>query len=81
MAARSRPRNGTFKEDLSDAHEEKSMWEQIQRDLYKCSQLQTKQRENASKIQELEANMRNGRFPRFPLDVIMSPLLFYPFLT
>ena len=57
MAARNRPRNGAIKEDATDAHEEMAMWEQIRRDIEKLSEIQKRQKENSTKIIEMEEKM------------------------
>lgn len=57
MAARSRPRNGAVKDDPTDTHEELSLWEQIKRDLEKCSVIQKRSREVSKLIVETEASM------------------------
>ena len=57
MAARSRPRNGAIKEDPADAHEELSMWDQIEKDIKKCSAIQKRCREVSKQIVEMEEKM------------------------
>ena len=75
MAARNRPRNGGFKEDSADAHEEKSMWEQLQRDLRKCAQIQNKQKENSIKIQEMEVTIGKSESLYFLSELLMYELV------
>ena len=51
MAARNRPRNGPVKEDPD---EELSMWNQIKKDLEKCSVIQKRSKEVSEKIVAME---------------------------
>ena len=63
MAARSRPRNGAIKEDPADAHEELSMWDQIEKDIKKCSTIQKRCREVSKQIVEMEEKMGKCECP------------------
>ena len=63
MAARSRPRNGAIKEDPADAHEELSMWDQIEKDIKKCSAIQKRCREVSKQIVEMEEKMGKCECP------------------
>ena len=63
MAARSRPRNGAIKEDPADAHEELSMWDQIEKDIKKCSTIQKRYREVSKQIVEMEEKMGKCEYP------------------
>lgn len=57
MAARNRPRGGLPKDDVSDAHEERTMWNTIVNDLRKLKQVHTRAAEVAKLQVELEAKM------------------------
>ncbi len=59
MAARSRPRGGTSKEDLADAHEERNMWNQIVADMKRLKGISTRAAEVSNLIKELEAVIGN----------------------
>ena len=57
MAARSRPRAAVAKEDPTDAHEERNMWNQIVTDIKKLRQINTKAAEISTQIVETETRM------------------------
>ena len=58
MAARSnRPRSGPANPDRDDAHEERTMWEQITRDLRRIKAINDRAREVGRLILEKEDNM------------------------
>ncbi|KAI4211095.1 MAG: hypothetical protein LQ351_006103 [Letrouitia transgressa] len=57
MAARNRPRGGPIKEDLTDAHEERNMWNQIVNDLKRLKTIQVRATEVSKNIVEMESNM------------------------
>ncbi|MCJ1306819.1 SAGA HAT/Core module component [Agyrium rufum] len=57
MAARSRPRNGLSKEDRDDAHEERSMWESILRDLKDAQAINAESKIFSQRIVEKEEKM------------------------
>ncbi|MCJ1451346.1 hypothetical protein MMC28_001682 [Mycoblastus sanguinarius] len=57
MAARNRPRGGLVKEDLSDAHEERNMWNQIVTDIKKLRTTHARAAEVAKLQVEKEKNM------------------------
>ena len=57
MAARNRPRSGIPKDDASDAHEERTMWNTIVNDLRKLKQLQVRAAEVAKQQVDLETKM------------------------
>ena len=59
MAARNRPRNGAVKEDPD---EELSMWNQIKKDLEKCSVIQQRSKEVSEKIVAMEEKMGKCMF-------------------
>ncbi|KAI9730839.1 MAG: SAGA HAT/Core module component [Cirrosporium novae-zelandiae] len=64
MAVRNRPRGGFPKEELTDAHEERSIWNSILGDLKKLKGLNTKAAEISNKIIEAELGM--GDSPSIP---------------
>ena len=72
MAARNRPRNGLAKEDRDDAHEERSMWEQIIRDLEKCKTINDRAKEVTALILEKEEVVKKCK---------RSKLLLRPFIA
>ena len=57
MAARNRPRNGLGKDDGSDAHEERTMWNSIVNDLRKLKTLHARASEVAKQQVDLEAKI------------------------
>lgn len=61
MAARNRPRGGPIKEDLTDAHEERNMWNQIVNDLKRLKTIQVRATEVSKNIVEMESNMAQGK--------------------
>ena len=61
MAARSRPRAALVKEDPTDAHEERNMWNQIVTDIKKLKQINAKADEISTQIVEIEKSMGSGR--------------------
>ena len=81
MAARRPPRNG--KEDRDDAHEERSMWDQIVRDLEKCKAISNRAKEVSRLIIEKEEKMakRMQYFPFYQVPSLHSlqySCLFFP---
>lgn len=71
MAARNRPRNGLAKEDRDDAHEERSMWEQIIRDLEKCKTLNDRAKEVTALILEKEEVVKKCK----PSKLLLRPCI------
>ena len=66
MAARNRPRNGLSKDDGSDAHEERTMWNSIVNDLRKLKTLHARAAEVAKQQVELDERIAKGKsFPVF----------------
>lgn len=61
MAARSRPRAALVKEDPTDAHEERNMWNQIVTDIKKLKQINAKADEISTQILEIEKIMGPSR--------------------
>lgn len=57
MAARSRPRSALVKDDPTDAHEERNMWNQIVTDIKKLKQINGKAAELSAQIVEMETKM------------------------
>ena len=57
MAARNRPRNGLGKDDGADAHEERTMWNQIVNDIRKLKTLQARAAEVAKQQVDMEARI------------------------
>ncbi|KAL8776270.1 MAG: hypothetical protein Q9213_008332 [Squamulea squamosa] len=57
MAARNRPRTGPPKDDSTDAHEERNMWNQIVNDLKRLKTIQIRATEVSKAIVETEAKM------------------------
>lgn len=57
MAARNRPRAALVKEDPTDAHEERNMWNQIVTDIKKLKQINAKAAELSAQIVDMEAKM------------------------
>ena len=72
MAARSRPRNGAVKEDPD---EELSMWNQIKKDLEKCSVIQKRSKEVSEKIVAMEEKMGKCMFMRSNRKVLVGMIL------
>ena len=63
MAARSsRPRSGPANPDRDDAHEERTMWEQITRDLRRIKAINDRAREVGKLITEKEDDMARRKF-------------------
>ena len=63
MAARaSRPRSGPGNQDRDDAHEERTMWEQINRDLRKCKAINDRAKEVGKLILEKEEKMAKRKY-------------------
>lgn len=62
MAARNRPRNGAVKEDPD---EELSMWNQIKKDLEKCSAIQKRAKIVSQSIIEMEEKIGKCTFSTF----------------
>ena len=61
MAARNRPRGALMKDDPTDAHEERNMWNQIVTDIKKLKQINTKAMEISTQIVEVETTMGPSR--------------------
>jgi len=57
MAARNRPRAAPVKEDPTDAHEERNMWNQIVTDIKKLKQINAKAAEISAQIVEIESKL------------------------
>lgn len=57
MAARNRPRGTLVRDDLPDAHEERTMWNTIVNDLRKLKEVHTRAAEVAKLQVELESKM------------------------
>ena len=57
MAARNRPRNGLTKDDATDAHEERNMWNQIVTDIKKLKTTHAKAAEIAKAQVDMEARI------------------------
>ena len=57
MAARNRPRNGLVKDEASDTHEERAMWNTIVNDLKKLKTIQMRAIDVAKQQVELEAKL------------------------
>ncbi|KAL9630379.1 MAG: hypothetical protein Q9164_006447 [Protoblastenia rupestris] len=57
MAARNRPRNGLAKDEASDTHEERAMWNTIVNDLKKLKTIQMRAIDVAKQQVELEAKL------------------------
>lgn len=87
MAARNRPRNGAVKEDPD---EELSMWNQIKKDLEKCSAIQKRAKIVSQSIIEMEEKIGKCMFLTFvrrvpgcnraflsPVDLFYTCLLFF----
>lgn len=75
MAARNRPRAGPLKDDLADAHEERSMWNQIVNDLKRLKTIQIRATEVSNLIVEMEGKMaeRRSLVEAFLLSIMFSP--------
>lgn len=61
MAARNRPRGAPIKDDLSDAHEERTMWNTIVNDLRKLKQVHSRAAEVAKLQVDLEAKIGSSK--------------------
>ena len=57
MASRNRPRGAFAKDDASDAHEERNMWNQIVMDIKRLKSTHARAAEVAKLQVELEAKM------------------------
>jgi len=57
MAVRNRPRATLVKEDPTDAHEERNMWNQIVTDIKKLKQINAKAAEISAQIVDVEKNL------------------------
>lgn len=57
MAARSRPRPAFVKEDPTDAHEERNMWNQIVTDIKKLKQINATAEKISARIIEVEKTL------------------------
>jgi len=57
MAVRNRPRAALVKEDPTDAHEERNMWNQIVTDIKKLKQINAKAAEISAQIVDVETNL------------------------
>ena len=62
MAARNRPRNGGMKDDRDFAHEERSLWESIIRDLEKVREINIKAKTTSLAIIDKEEKMGKSMF-------------------
>ncbi|KAL9103025.1 MAG: hypothetical protein Q9163_001884 [Psora crenata] len=63
MAARNRPRNGLVKDEASDTHEERAMWNTIVNDLKKLRGIQIRAAEVAKQQVELEGKVAKSSAP------------------
>ena len=75
MAARNRPRNGLGKDDGSDAHEERTMWNSIVNDLRKLKTIHARAAEIAKQQVELEEKIASCKCDRFlPAHFLATPI-------
>ena len=61
MAARNRPRGAIIKDDPTDAHEERNMWNSIVTDIKRLKQINAKAAEISAQVVEIEAKIGPSR--------------------
>lgn len=62
MAARNRPRGNLGRDDMPDAHEERTMWNTIVNDLRKLKEVHARAAEVAKMQVELESRMGKCKY-------------------